>query len=39
RMMQQVTFSDGGLQVNSDRHCTALTISPKHVGVTIEFAG
>ncbi|CAF3333803.1 unnamed protein product, partial [Rotaria sp. Silwood2] len=32
RMMQQVTFGDGGLQVNAGEHSTALTVSPKHVG-------
>jgi cytochrome P450 len=38
RMMQQVTFGDGGPEVNSGGHLTGLTIMPKHVGVTIEFA-
>jgi cytochrome P450 len=38
RMMQQVTFVDGGPKVNSGGHLTRLTIIPKHVGVAIEFA-
>ncbi|CAF2036107.1 unnamed protein product [Rotaria magnacalcarata] len=38
RMMQQVTFVDGGPKVNSGGHLTRFTILPKHVGVAIEFA-
>ncbi|CAF1278630.1 unnamed protein product [Adineta steineri] len=38
RMMQQVTFIDGGPTVNSGGHITSMTILPKHVGVGIEFA-
>ncbi|CAF4434591.1 unnamed protein product [Rotaria sp. Silwood2] len=37
RMMQQVTFGDGGPDVNSGGHVTRLVVAPKHVGVTIEF--
>ncbi|CAF1186984.1 unnamed protein product [Rotaria sp. Silwood1] len=37
RMMQQVTFGDGGPDVNSGGHVTRLVTAPKHVGVTIEF--
>ncbi|CAF4429106.1 unnamed protein product [Rotaria sp. Silwood2] len=37
RMLQQVTFGDGGSKVNSGGHVTGLTIRPKYVGVTIEF--
>jgi cytochrome P450 len=38
RLMQQVTFGDGGSEVNAGGHLTRLTIMPKYVGVTIEFA-
>ncbi|CAF1013706.1 unnamed protein product [Adineta steineri] len=38
RMMQQVTFIDGGPTVNSGGHITSMTILPKNVGVGIEFA-
>ncbi|CAF1132537.1 unnamed protein product [Rotaria sordida] len=37
RMLQQVTFGDGGPKVNSGGFVTGLTITPKNVGVTIEF--
>ncbi|CAF4676834.1 unnamed protein product [Rotaria sp. Silwood2] len=37
RMLQQVTFGDGGPKVNSGGHVTGLTITPKTLGVTIEF--
>ncbi|CAF1131795.1 unnamed protein product [Adineta steineri] len=37
RLMQYVTFGDGGNQVNSGGHLSKLTIIPKHVGVTIDF--
>jgi len=37
RLMQHVTFGDGGPQVNSGGHLTRVTIMPKHVGVTIKF--
>ncbi|CAF0971550.1 unnamed protein product [Rotaria sordida] len=38
RLMQQVTFGDGGPEVNAGGHLERLTIMPKYVGVTIEFA-
>ncbi|CAF1016452.1 unnamed protein product [Rotaria sordida] len=38
RLMQHVTFGDGGPEVNAGGHLTRLTLMPKHVGVTIEFA-
>ncbi|CAF4201535.1 unnamed protein product, partial [Adineta steineri] len=31
RMMQQVTFIDGGPTVNSGGHITSMTILPKHI--------
>ncbi|CAF1083079.1 unnamed protein product [Rotaria sordida] len=37
RLMQYVTFGDGGPQVNVGGHIQSMTIMPKHVGVTIEF--
>ncbi|CAF4308892.1 unnamed protein product [Rotaria magnacalcarata] len=37
RMLQQVTFVDGGPEVNAGGFSQTLTIIPKHVGVTIEF--
>ena len=37
RLMQLVTFGDGGDQVNSGGCIMGLTIMPKHVGVTINF--
>lgn len=37
RMMQHVTFIDGGPDVNSGGHETRFTILPKHVGISIEF--
>ncbi|CAF1261794.1 unnamed protein product [Didymodactylos carnosus] len=38
RLMQKVTFGDGGPQVNAGGHSIRLAIIPKHVGVTIDFA-
>ncbi|CAF3826154.1 unnamed protein product [Rotaria sp. Silwood1] len=38
RLMQQVTFGDGGPEVNMGGHLERFTILPKYVGVTIEFA-
>jgi cytochrome P450 len=38
RMMQQVTFGDGGPKVNSDEHFIRTTVLPKSVGVTFTFA-
>ncbi|CAM4851961.1 unnamed protein product, partial [Rotaria magnacalcarata] len=37
RLMQYVTFGDGGPEVNAGGHVTSLTVMPKHVGVTIQF--
>lgn len=37
RLMQHVTFGDGGPEVNSGGKVSTLTIMPKHVGVTIHF--
>ncbi|CAF4464494.1 unnamed protein product [Rotaria socialis] len=37
RMLQQVTFVDGGPEVNAGGLSQTLTVIPKHVGVTIEF--
>jgi cytochrome P450 len=37
RLMQEVTFGDGGPQVNAGGTTSTLTIMPKHVGVTIVF--
>ncbi|CAF3484987.1 unnamed protein product [Rotaria socialis] len=38
RMLQRVTFGDGGPKINSGGHFTGLTIQPKHVGVTTGFS-
>jgi len=37
RLMQNVSFGDGGEKVNSGGHVQRLTTTPKHVGVTITF--
>jgi cytochrome P450 len=37
RLMQHVTFGDGGPEVNAGGHLVRLSTMPKHVGVTIEF--
>ncbi|CAF4297120.1 unnamed protein product [Rotaria sp. Silwood2] len=37
RLMQQVTFSDGGPEVNAGGHNQTVTLMPKNVGVTITF--
>ncbi|CAF5059463.1 unnamed protein product [Rotaria sp. Silwood1] len=37
RMLQQITIDDGGPEVNGGGYIQALTIMPKHVGVTVEF--
>ncbi|CAF2830066.1 unnamed protein product [Rotaria sp. Silwood2] len=37
RLMQYVTFGDGGPQVNAGGHLPRIAIMPHHVGVTIEF--
>jgi len=37
RLMQFVTFGDGGPEVNSGGHLTNVTIKPRHIGVTINF--
>ncbi|CAF1385866.1 unnamed protein product [Rotaria sp. Silwood1] len=37
RLMQLVTFGDGGPEVNAGGHSLKLTIMPKKVGVTITF--
>ncbi|CAF0850457.1 unnamed protein product [Adineta steineri] len=37
RLMQYVTFSDGGPQANTGGHSMRLAILPKHVGVFIDF--
>jgi len=37
RLMQHVTFGDGGPQVNSGGHVAKFSICPKYVGVTITF--
>ena len=37
RLMQHVTFGDGGPEVNAGGYLTRLTMMPKHVGVTIDF--
>ncbi|CAF2666145.1 unnamed protein product [Rotaria sp. Silwood2] len=37
RLMQYVTFGDGGPQVNAGGHSFMLTIIPRHVAVTITF--
>lgn len=38
RLMQYVTFGDGGPQVNAGGHAIRLAIVPKHIGVTIDFS-
>lgn len=37
RLMQHVTFGDGGAQVNSGGYVQTMITSPKNVGVTITF--
>jgi len=37
RLMQYVTFRDGGADVNSGGHEQKFVMTPKHVGVTISF--
>ena len=37
RLMQFVTFGDGGPELNAGGHKTSITVMPKSVGVTIEF--
>jgi cytochrome P450 len=37
RLMQQVTFGDGGPKVNAGGHVVRLGTGPKYVGVTIDF--
>ncbi|CAF4324752.1 unnamed protein product, partial [Adineta steineri] len=37
RLMQHVTFGDGGPEVNAGGHLQTATILPKHIGVTIQF--
>ena len=37
RLMQQVTFGDGGSDVNAGEYEQKLTIMPKHFAVTIKF--
>ncbi|CAF4079576.1 unnamed protein product [Rotaria sp. Silwood1] len=37
RLMQHVTFGDGGAQFNAGGYIQGITVAPKHVGVTIEF--
>ena len=37
RLMQCVTFIDGGPEVNAGGHLQKLAIAPKHIGVTIKF--
>jgi cytochrome P450 len=37
RLMQFVTFGDGGPEVNAGGHLSGLTVMPKHIGVTINF--
>ena len=37
RLMQHVTFGDGGPKVNAGGHLVKLTTMPRHVGVTIKF--
>ena len=36
-MLQQVTFNDGGPEVNAGGCVQRLTVMPKHVGITIHF--
>ena len=37
RLMQHVTFGDGGPQVNGGGHLQTVTILPRHVAVTVQF--
>ncbi len=37
RLMQYVTFGDGGPELNAGGYINGLTVKPKKVGVTIEF--
>jgi cytochrome P450 len=37
RLMQHVTFGDGGAEVNAGGHIQKLTVIPKHLGVNITF--
>jgi cytochrome P450 len=37
RLMQHVTFSDGGPQVNAGGYLQTVTIAPRHIGVTVQF--
>ncbi|UJR12791.1 hypothetical protein I4U23_016965 [Adineta vaga] len=37
RLMQYVTFRDGGSQINTGGHSMGLAILPKHIGVFIDF--
>ncbi|CAF4996549.1 unnamed protein product, partial [Rotaria sp. Silwood1] len=37
RLMQYVTFGDGGPEVNAGGHLQKMTIMPKYVGITIKF--
>ncbi|CAF1110832.1 unnamed protein product [Rotaria sordida] len=37
RLMQRVTFGDGGSEVNAGGHKQQFTIVPKHIGVTIKY--
>ncbi|CAF3295184.1 unnamed protein product [Rotaria sp. Silwood2] len=37
RLMQCVTFGDGGPQINAGGYLARTTMMPKHVGVTIQF--
>ena len=37
RLMQCITFGDGGPEVNAGGHRTVITTMPKHVGVTIQY--
>lgn len=37
RLMQHVTFGDGGPQINSGGYVQGDTVLPKHIGVTITF--
>ncbi|CAF3462225.1 unnamed protein product [Rotaria sp. Silwood1] len=37
RLMQHVTFGDGGPEINQGRYEQKLTIVPRHLGVTITF--
>lgn len=37
RLMQNVTFGDGGEQINSGNYSQKMIVIPKHLGVTIKF--